>query len=112
MPPPRLPAPPYYAAIFWSQRSEEDPEGYETAADEMAALASRQPGFLGIESVRGPDGAGVTVSYWESEDAIAQWRDNAAHAARRAQGRAHWYTDFSVQIAKVERAYDWSKDKT
>jgi heme-degrading monooxygenase HmoA len=32
-------------------------------ADHMVALASEQPGFLGVESVRDGNGLGITVSY-------------------------------------------------
>jgi hypothetical protein len=56
--------PPYYVVVFTSQRTTDDPDGYEAMADAMADLASKQPGYLGIESARGPDGLGITVSYW------------------------------------------------
>ena len=39
--------------------------------DRMVELATGQPGFLGVESARGPDGIGITVSYWSSLEAIA-----------------------------------------
>jgi len=48
--------------------------GYGATADRMVELASKQPGFLGIESTRDEAGFGITVSYWESEAAIAAWR--------------------------------------
>jgi hypothetical protein len=52
------PEPPYYAVIFSSQRTEGD-RGYANVADRMAELAAQQPGFLGIETVRGADGFGI-----------------------------------------------------
>lgn len=100
----RLPAPPYYAVIFSSLRNGADPAGYAEAADRMLALAQQQPGYLGAESVRGEDGFGITVSYWESEAAIAAWRDHAEHAPVRAHGRRHWYAHFELRVARVERA--------
>jgi hypothetical protein len=63
------PEPPYYAVIFTSTRTSID-EGYAGMADRMVELASQQPGFLGVESVRGADGLGITVSYWSSPEAI------------------------------------------
>jgi heme-degrading monooxygenase HmoA len=96
--------PPYYAVIFTSRRTEGD-NGYSDASDAMVALASQQPGFLGIESARGCDGLGVTVSYWDSEESIAAWRRNAEHAATREHGRTLWYARYEVRIARVERAY-------
>ena len=66
--------PPYYAVIFTSQRTDVDAVGYRQTAARMEELARQQPGFLGIESARGDDGAGITVSYWESSEAIAAWK--------------------------------------
>lgn len=53
------PAPPYYAVIFSSLRSDGD-LGYGQAALRMLELAREQPGFLGVESAR-EDGLGITV---------------------------------------------------
>ena len=101
-----LPAPPYWAVIFASQRNGVDDAGYADAADRMLALAAVQPGFLGADSARGADGFGLTVSYWTDEAAIAAWRAHAEHAAVRAHGRMHWYDHFTLRVAKVERAYE------
>lgn len=100
---------PYYAVIFTSQREAEDEAGYNAMADQMAALAAQQPGYLGVESARGADGLGITVSYWQTLDDIAAWRRHAEHRVAREQGRADWYAGYSVRIAKVERAYEWTR---
>ena len=100
----RTPQPPYYAVIFTNQRTEGD-DGYAETAERMVALARQQPGFLGVESVRSADGAGITVSYWSSEEAIVGWRQHAEHSLAREQGRKSWYAQFNVRVAKVERAY-------
>lgn len=100
-----LPSPPCYAVIFSSQRSRWDAHEYAEAADRMLELARTQPGFLGVESARGEDGFGITVSYWTDETAIAAWREHAVHSATREQGRTRWYDHFEVRVAKVERAY-------
>lgn len=104
------PKPPYYAVIFTSRRNGDDEAGYAEAAQRMAELAAQQPGYLGVESVRGADGVGITVSYWDSEDAIRAWRAQAEHAATRERGRNHWYEGYELRVAKVERAYGWRRD--
>lgn len=106
-----LPSPPFYAAIFSSLRNGDDEAGYQAAAARMLELAARQPGFLGVESARGADRFGITVSYWESEEAIADWKRHAEHAAVRAHGRGHWYDHFELRVAKVERAYGKSASR-
>jgi heme-degrading monooxygenase HmoA len=97
-------SPPYYAVIFASRRTHGD-RGYDQMAERMVALASQMPGFLGVESVRDVDGFGITVSYWESEDAIRQWKAHAEHQIAQRTGKTVWYTDYIVRIAKVEREY-------
>jgi len=98
------PEPPYYAVIFSSQRTEGD-HGYEAMAERMAHLASEQPGFLGMESVRGADGFGMTVAYFTDETAIRAWRLHTEHRFAQEQGKAIWYERYQLRVAKVERAY-------
>jgi heme-degrading monooxygenase HmoA len=96
------PRPPYYAVIFSSVRTDED-NGYALMSDEMVELASKQDGFLGIESAR--EGLGITVSYWRDLESIQKWRDNASHQSARKKGREIWYKSFTARISKVERDY-------
>lgn len=98
------PEPPYYAVIFSSRRTAID-EGYGAMADRMVELAARQPGFLGVESARGADGFGITVSYWTSLEAIAAWKAHAEHRIAQTTGRKKWYSHFETRVARVERAY-------
>ncbi|MBO8173049.1 MAG: antibiotic biosynthesis monooxygenase [Bacillaceae bacterium] len=103
----QTPEPPYYAVIFTSKRTEGD-RGYAKMAEKMVELASRQPGFLGIESAR-DDELGITVSYWESLDAIKNWKENAAHKIAQKRGMEEWYEHYAVRVCKVERAYTSEK---
>lgn len=105
----KLPASPCYAVIFSSTRTGHE-AGYAEAAARMVELARAQPGFLGMESARGADGFGITVSYWDSEEAIGAWRRQVEHVATRERGRSEWYRQFEVRIARVERAYGWDVD--
>jgi heme-degrading monooxygenase HmoA len=106
--PASLPAPPYYAVVFTSVRTAGD-NGYRDSVEKMLKLAAEQPGFLGVDSARGADGLGITVSYWRDEESIAAWRDHAEHAPTRMRGREHWYASFAVHVAKVERAYEFTR---
>ena len=98
------PEPPYYAVIFSSQRCDGD-AGYGAMAERMIELAADQPGFIGVESARGNDGFGITVSYWASTQAIADWKANAEHLAAQDRGRRDWYEHFELRVALVERAH-------
>lgn len=100
----RTPAPPYYAVIFSSRRTDGD-RGYAEMSARMVELGSAYDGFLGIESARGADGFGITVSYWRDEAAILAWKRDETHRQAQRGGRETWYEDFQVRIARVERAY-------
>lgn len=102
-----LPRPPYWAVVFSSVRTGEDDAGYAATADRMVELARGRPGFLGLESARGGDGLGVTVSYWTDEASITAWRADAEHTIARETGRARWYAGYTLRVARVERAYGW-----
>lgn len=100
---------PYFAVVFTSLRTPGEHQAYGEAAQRMVELASRQPGFLGVESARAEDGLGVTVSYWTDEAAILAWKRQADHAEVREQGRAQWYQAFTTRVCKVERDYSFGQ---
>jgi len=102
----KTPKAPYYAVIFSTLRTNVD-EGYLEAAERMEELAKRQEGYFGIESVRNE--LGITVSYWDSLEAIQKWKHNIEHTEVREQGRALWYKKYQLRICKVERDYGFEK---
>ena len=104
------PAPPYYAVIFTSKRTVSDDHGYAMASQRMVDLGSRYPGFLGLETARGADGLGITVSYWRDEAALRAWKRDTEHQKAQRGGREAWYERYEVRIAKVERAYGFARE--
>ncbi|MBI2380366.1 MAG: antibiotic biosynthesis monooxygenase [Gammaproteobacteria bacterium] len=90
-----------YAAIFVSRRTPGD-AGYEAMAGRMLELAARQPGFIAVDSARDGQGFGITVSYWESLEAIAAWKRVAEHREAQRLGRERWYGSFDLHVAKIE----------
>ena len=97
----KTPAPPYYAVIFTSIRTDGD-NNYGDAAKRMIELASKQPGFLGFETAR--QEIGISVSYWASLEAIKAWKENAEHRATQKKAK-DWYSSFCVRACRVEREY-------
>ncbi|BDW92199.1 MULTISPECIES: antibiotic biosynthesis monooxygenase [Flavobacteriaceae] len=97
---------PYYAVIFTNLRTEGD-NGYGQMAEEMEALARKQSGFLGFESAR--DGMGIAVSYWESLEAVANWKSQLDHKKAQKRGIETWYSWYKVRICRVEREYEFNK---
>ncbi|MBI5914680.1 MAG: antibiotic biosynthesis monooxygenase [Bacteroidetes bacterium] len=102
----KTPPPPYYAVIFSSLRTDVA-EGYAETAQRMLELAAEQPGYLGVEGVR--EGLGITVSYWESLEAIRHWKQQTEHLIAQQKGRTDWYAAYKTRICKVERDYGFEK---
>ncbi|CAH2714566.1 putative protein YqjZ [Neobacillus rhizosphaerae] len=97
----------YYVVIFTSQRTENDSKGYASMSDKMEELARLQPGFISVESARDHEGHGITVSYWESLEAIQKWKANTAHQVAQQKGKETWYSNYNVQICKIVREYSF-----
>jgi heme-degrading monooxygenase HmoA len=76
---------------------------------QMVELASQQPGFLGVDSVRDENSIGITVSYWDSLEAIQQWKEHAAHQIAQEKGKQQWYKRYSVRVCKVVREHGFEK---
>ncbi len=95
---------PYYAVIFTTRRKEGD-EGYTEMAEEMEALARQQPGFLGFETAR--QEVGISVSYWESLEAISEWKQNGRHLEAQHFGKERWYEHYTLRICRVEKEYSF-----
>lgn len=95
---------PYYAVIFTNTRTEGD-FGYAQMAEQMERLAKQQKGYLGFESAR--SNLGIAVSYWESLEAIADWKANLEHLYAQEKGKSDWYSWYKVRICRVEREYEF-----
>ncbi len=100
----QTPKPPYYAVIFTSIRTEVE-EGYAAMAQQMVELAKQQPGYLGHESAR--EQIGITISYWQSVEAIKNWKQVSEHLIAQQLGREKWYSYYKTRICLVERDYEF-----
>lgn len=94
----------YYAVIFTSKQTP-NTDGYKEMSDKMIQLARTQAGFIGLDSARSE--VGITVSYWESLDAIAKWKNNLEHKEVQKMGRTQWYAFYDIKICQVIREYSF-----
>ena len=101
----------YIAVIFTSKRTIEDGDGYLAMAERMDAMAQEHPGWLGIESARGNDRFGITVSYWATEQDARSWKMVADHLGAQQLGRDLWYESYSTRVAIVTREYHWEREE-
>jgi heme-degrading monooxygenase HmoA len=95
----------YYAVIFTSIKKETaDADGYAEMAKQMEVLAMQQPGYISHESARNE--VGITVSCWESLEAIKNWKQQTDHLLAQQMGREKFYSYYKVRICTVEREYE------
>jgi heme-degrading monooxygenase HmoA len=96
---------PYYAVIFTSTHKEKT-EGYAEMALKMEKLATKQKGFMGIDSAK--TNLGITNSYWASLEDIKNWKQQTDHLLAQQKGKTDWYSWYHVRICKVEREYEFN----
>lgn len=99
---------PYYAVIFRSERTEENKE-YAEIAHLLEELAKKQPGY--IDFVSGSGLNNISISYWEDLEAVKRWKNNATHQLAIKKGKDEWYKFYKVEIALIERAYEWNREQ-
>lgn len=102
------PGRPYYAVIFTSRRTPMDDAGYDAMSVEMMELAREQPGFLGVDHAR--ESVGITISYWDSLQSIADWKAHTEHRLAQEKGRETWYEGYHIRICRVEREYSFQRE--
>lgn len=101
---------PYYAVIFSALKSD-DQQGYDQAAQRMEVLSAAQPGYLGRVHAVTDEGVSVTTSYWQDLASISAWKGQTEHFLVQQQGKKCWYDEYTIEIARVERAYCWERPK-
>ncbi|MDO9476923.1 MAG: antibiotic biosynthesis monooxygenase [Pseudohongiella sp.] len=92
-----------YVVIFRATIKQLD-EQYAQMAARMRELALTQFGCL--EFIALSEGQQeIALSYWPDEQSIKQWREHPEHKIAQQLGQQHWYQEYSVQVAHVERHY-------
>lgn len=98
----------YYAVIFSSTLKDVNEE-YNLMAEKMDLLAKTMPGYLGFESARNADLKGISVSYWQTEQDILNWKNQSEHIIAQQFGKTNWYKNYQVKICRVEREYEFGE---
>ncbi len=92
-----------YAVIFRAEIAQLDEE-YSVMAAKMRDLAIQEYGCREFTAVT-EGHSEIAISYWDSEDQIRAWKENAEHLVAQRKGRAQWYVSYKVQIVEVVREY-------
>jgi heme-degrading monooxygenase HmoA len=95
------------AVIFEVEPAEGRAADYLETAARLRPLLDGVEGFISVErfeSLATP-GRYLSLSFWEDEDAVGQWRNTAEHRAAQSSGRAGLLRSYRLRIASVVRDY-------
>lgn len=95
------------AVIFEVMPAEGKRDEYFTIAGQLTPELDKIPGFISIErfqSIALP-GKILSLSFWEDEQSVAQWRNVEMHREAQATGRTSVFSDYRLRVAHVIRDY-------
>ncbi|MCG8274244.1 antibiotic biosynthesis monooxygenase [Aquamicrobium sp. NLF2-7] len=98
------------AVIFEVEPAEGQETLYLDTAAELRPLLDGIEGFISVErfkSLTNPSKV-LSLSFFESEDAVARWRNTAEHRRAQAMGRGGVFAGYRLRIAHVMRDYGLS----
>jgi len=95
------------AVIFEAEPAEGRKQDYLDIAAEMRPTLGEIEGFISVErfqSLTDPRKV-LSLSFFEDEAAVAQWRTLSAHRGAQKKGRKGIFDDYRLRIASVIRDY-------
>jgi len=96
-----------YAVIFEVEVKAEGKEEYLAIAAKLRKELENLEGFISIERFQSlvNEGKLVSLSFWESEEAIINWRNHQEHSQAQQKGRQQLFSNYRIRVAKVVRDY-------
>lgn len=96
-----------HAVIFEVEIKEGKKDAYLGIAAHLKEQLVKMPGFLSIERFESlvNEGKLLSLSYWEDEESLLNWKKNIDHMAAQKNGRESIFKDYRISIAKIERDY-------
>lgn len=95
------------AVIFEVHPAEGQVDAYLDMAAKMRPLAEGVPGFISVErfqSIMDPSKL-LSLSFWESEEALEAWRNLPQHRGAQTAGRDVMFAGYRLRVAGVMRDY-------
>ena len=92
-----------YAVIFKAEINQLD-KSYSETALRMRELAINKYGCTEFVAVT-EGNYEIAISYWETQEQIVKWKQDAEHLVAQEQGRNTWYKSYKVEVVEVIREY-------
>ena len=97
-----------FVVIFRSTRKLDDGSVYSEWSQEMEILVKTISGYEKHFGFRDPETRhGVTISYFNSLESIAEWKSVTDHRTAQKLGREKFYEEYSVQVCEILREYEY-----
>jgi heme-degrading monooxygenase HmoA len=95
------------AVIFEVKINDRKQEQYLQIAEQLRGHLAEVKGFISIERFASlaEDGKLCSLSFWEDEASIKQWREFELHRLAQAKGKSGIFADFRIRVAEVVRDY-------
>ena len=96
-----------FVVIFELEVEEGKSDEYLEIAQALKAELSHIEGFISIERFRSLTSPNkmLSLSSWESEAAIQNWRNKQSHRAGQQKGREEIFAQYRLRVAYVMRDY-------
>lgn len=95
------------AVIFEVIPDKNQKQTYLDIAESLKPELEKIPGFISIErfqSIYQPEKI-LSLSFWQNEEAIRQWRNLEMHRQAQEKGRDYVFKDYHLRVAQVIRDY-------
>ena len=89
-------------AVIYTQKFLPCVEPDAQMLNRLVEEVKKQPGYIDHVSFRDAEGRSLTVSYWDSPESIAAWRQHPLHVRVREYAVQNWLEEYSVKTCSVE----------
>ncbi len=100
-----------YAVIFQSKRQDTNQDLYYQHNNALEEKIKSLSGYIKHSGIRHPESRqGVTIAYFDSLEAIDNWRKDSEHMNAKKLAKSDFYENYSVEITEVIDSYGWDGD--
>ena len=80
---------------------------YLSIAASLREFLTDRPGFISIERFQsiGDESKVLSLSFWENEEAIQEWRNLLDHRMAQKKGKNELFEKYRIRVAEVIRDY-------
>lgn len=95
------------AVLFEVAPKKEYKDEYLSLGALLKAELSKMPGFISVERFASlnEEGKLLSLSFWETEEAAAKWRNHINHRICQKKGNSKLFESYRISVAGIIREY-------